>query len=33
MAHTYIMCPKCGSPDFEILEGRGITMQTVKGVK
>jgi hydrogenase nickel incorporation protein HypA/HybF len=33
IAHTYIKCPKCGSPDFEILKGRGITLQTVKGVK
>jgi hydrogenase nickel incorporation protein HypA/HybF len=31
IAHTYIKCPKCGSPDFEILEGRGITLQTVNG--
>ena len=22
IAHTYIKCPKCGSPDFEILRGR-----------
>jgi hydrogenase nickel incorporation protein HypA/HybF len=33
VAHTYIKCPKCGSPDFEILEGRGVTLQTVKGVR
>jgi hydrogenase nickel incorporation protein HypA/HybF len=33
IAHTYIKCPKCGSPDFEILEGRGVTLQTVKGVR
>src|SRR4030067_1240525 len=32
IAHTYINCPKCGSPDFEILEGRGILLQSVKGV-
>ncbi|MEM3641782.1 MAG: hydrogenase nickel incorporation protein HypA [Candidatus Bathyarchaeia archaeon] len=33
IAHTYIKCPKCGSPDFEILEGRGIWLESVKGVK
>jgi hydrogenase nickel incorporation protein HypA/HybF len=33
IAHTYIKCPKCGSPDFEILEGRGIWLETIKGEK
>jgi hydrogenase nickel incorporation protein HypA/HybF len=33
IAHTYISCPKCSSPDFEILEGRGILLQSVRGVK
>lgn len=33
IAHTYIKCPKCGSPDFEILEGRGIWLESIKGVK
>jgi hydrogenase nickel incorporation protein HypA/HybF len=33
IAHAYIKCPKCGSPDFEILEGRGVWLKTVKGVK
>ncbi|MEM3759816.1 MAG: hydrogenase nickel incorporation protein HypA [Candidatus Bathyarchaeia archaeon] len=33
IAHTYIRCPKCGSPDFEILEGRGIWLESVKGLK
>ena len=31
VAHTYIRCPKCGSPDFEIAEGRGIWIENVKG--
>ena len=31
VAHTYIKCPKCGSPDFEIAEGRGVWLETVKG--
>jgi hydrogenase nickel incorporation protein HypA/HybF len=33
IAHTYLRCPKCDSPDFEILGGRGVTLQTVKGVR
>jgi len=33
IAHTYIRCPKCGSPDFEILVGRGVLLQSVRGVK
>jgi len=33
MVHTYIKCPKCGSPDFEILEGRGIWLDSIKGAK
>jgi len=31
VAHAYIKCPKCGSPDFEILEGRGVWLQSIKG--
>jgi hydrogenase nickel incorporation protein HypA/HybF len=33
IAHAYIKCPKCGSPDFEISEGRGVWLKTVKGVR
>lgn len=33
MAHVYIKCPKCGSPDFEVLEGRGVWLATIRGVK
>lgn len=33
VAHTYIKCPKCGSPDFEILAGRGVWLESIKGVK
>jgi hydrogenase nickel incorporation protein HypA/HybF len=33
IAHTFISCPKCCSPDFEVLEGRGILLQSVRGVK
>ena len=33
VAHTYIKCPKCRSPDFEIIEGRGVWLKSIKGVK
>lgn len=33
IAHTYIKCPECGSPDFEILKGRGIWLESIRGVK
>ena len=33
VAHTYVKCPKCGSPDFEIIEGRGVWLESVKGEK
>jgi hydrogenase nickel incorporation protein HypA/HybF len=33
IAHTYIKCPDCGSPDFEILEGRGVWLESIEGAK
>ena len=33
IAHVYVRCPSCGSPDFEVLEGRGVWLRSVKGVK
>ena len=33
VAHTYIKCPKCGSPDFEITSGRGVWLEHIKGAK
>jgi hydrogenase nickel incorporation protein HypA/HybF len=33
VAHTYIKCPKCGSPDFEIVSGRGVWLESIKGAK
>jgi hydrogenase nickel incorporation protein HypA/HybF len=33
VAHAYIKCPKCGSPDFEIAEGRGVWLESIKGAK
>lgn len=33
VAHVYIKCPGCGSPDFEVMEGRGVILASIKGVK
>jgi len=33
VAHTYIKCPKCGSPDFEIIKGRGVWLENIKGAR
>ncbi|MCK4635081.1 MAG: hydrogenase nickel incorporation protein HypA, partial [Candidatus Aenigmarchaeota archaeon] len=31
VAHNYIKCPKCGSPDFKIISGRGVWLDSIKG--
>ena len=33
IAHAYVRCPVCGSPDFEVECGRGVWIQSVKGEK
>jgi hydrogenase nickel incorporation protein HypA/HybF len=33
MAHVYIKCTECESPDFEVSEGRGVWLATIKGIK
>ena len=33
MAHTFLKCPKCKSPDFEIARGRGVSINYLKGEK
>jgi hydrogenase nickel incorporation protein HypA/HybF len=33
VAHTYIKCPNCGSPDFEIVSGRGVWLENIKGAR
>jgi hydrogenase nickel incorporation protein HypA/HybF len=33
IAHTYIKCPRCGSPDFEVVEGRGVWLESIRGAK
>ena len=30
LAHTYIRCPNCSSPDFEIKKGRGVWVDSVE---
>jgi hydrogenase nickel incorporation protein HypA/HybF len=32
MAHVYLKCPGCGSPDFEVKEGRGVYLASIKGI-
>ena len=31
MAHTYLKCPKCKSPDFDIIAGRGVYIKNIIG--
>jgi hydrogenase nickel incorporation protein HypA/HybF len=31
LSHAFARCPSCGSPDFEILAGRGITLERIEG--
>jgi Zn finger protein HypA/HybF involved in hydrogenase expression len=33
MAHVYVKCPSCESPDFEVLEGRGVILASITGVR
>ena len=33
VALVHSRCPVCGSPDFEILTGRGVTITSIKGEK
>jgi hydrogenase nickel incorporation protein HypA/HybF len=30
---VHARCPFCGSPDFEITKGRGVTLTSIKGVR
>lgn len=32
-SHSFINCTKCGSPDFEIVTGRGVWIEDIKGAK
>ena len=33
MAHTFMKCPACSSPDFEITAGRGVYLKYIRGDK
>jgi len=33
VAHVYLRCPKCKSPDFEITKGRGVWISSIKGLR
>jgi hydrogenase nickel incorporation protein HypA/HybF len=33
MAHSYMRCQGCSSPDFELVRGRGVWLQRVTGQK
>lgn len=33
VAFVHTRCPKCGSPDFEITTGRGVSITSLKGEK
>ena len=33
VAHVYLRCPECKSPDFEIIKGRGVLVDSIKGIK
>ena len=32
LAHSFLSCPQCGSPDFDIQGGRGVTIAAMEGV-
>lgn len=29
-AHSFLSCPSCGSPDFEITQGRGVSITSIE---
>ena len=31
MAHVYLRCTSCGSPDFEVIKGRGVLVARITG--
>jgi len=31
LAHAFLRCPDCGSPDFEVASGRGVRLVEVSG--
>ncbi|MEM4169637.1 MAG: hydrogenase maturation nickel metallochaperone HypA, partial [Thermoproteota archaeon] len=33
VSHAYVKCPNCGSPDFEVTGGRGVWIESIKGLE
>ncbi len=33
VAFVHTRCPKCGSPDFQVTQGRGVSLSSIQGVK
>jgi hydrogenase nickel incorporation protein HypA/HybF len=31
LAHAFLRCPRCQSPDFELLRGRGVSIGSIEG--
>ncbi len=31
IAHVYVRCPRCKSPDFEVVKGRGVWIDFIEG--
>lgn len=31
LAHAFMRCPSCGSPDFEVVDGRGVDIAEIQG--
>ncbi len=31
LSHAFARCPSCASPDFDITQGRGITLERIEG--
>lgn len=31
IAHVYITCPSCKSPDFQVIQGRGVWIDSIEG--
>jgi hydrogenase nickel incorporation protein HypA/HybF len=32
VAQVYLRCPQCGSPDFEVTQGRGVRIESIRGL-
>ncbi len=33
LSHAFARCPSCHSPDFDIIQGRGITLERIEGTE